>query len=230
MRLCGWALAFVGLWANLAVAADSAQFQIVWQSAVADPAREQTTFELTFNRAPDFTTTDALGRPANAFQYFYDAAGESDFLPSASVVVIRGTEIRFDDRIPVRNSLNLGDKFHPHAEGWGDDRGEAPFELRDRTLTFTVPWRILGEEDTHFSYDLFALEYGELTNELRFPMLIPLPPASATGAIGLITLAAWFAKRHKARVKLPCLWHKNSAAAGRVLSSASRSRRLSRRN
>src|SRR5213592_741007 len=152
MRLCGWALAFFGLGANLAVAVDSSLFEIVSQSALADSTREQTTFELTFNGAPDFTTTDALGRPANAFQYFYDAAGETDFLPASSVVVIRGTEIRFDHEIPVRDSLNPGAKFHPHAEGWGDDRGEVPFELADRMLTFTVPWRVLGEDDTHFSY------------------------------------------------------------------------------
>src|SRR2546422_1602 len=77
------------------------------------------------------------------------------------------------------------------------DSAEPDPHLRQTTfeLAFTTPWPILGEDDTRFSYELFALQHGELTNDLRFPPLVPLPPASATGALGLAALAVWFAKR-----------------------------------
>src|SRR5437879_1156015 len=66
MRLCWWALAALGLTANLTAAVDAAQFQIVADSAEPDPLLRETTFELVFSRDPDLARPDSLGRPANA--------------------------------------------------------------------------------------------------------------------------------------------------------------------
>jgi hypothetical protein len=43
---------------------------VLSHSAVFRPATGQVTFTVTFNRAPDFESVDALGRQADSFQYF----------------------------------------------------------------------------------------------------------------------------------------------------------------
>ena len=187
----------LGVWvAGVVLAAGAARagttFEIVAHSVHVDAASKQTEFRLTFNQPPDFFTTDQLGRPANSFQYFYDGRSEqSDFLPSQSVCVIRGPEIRFDGDIPIRESVNDGGEGPPRAEGWGNVRGSVDFELAGDVLTFTVPWDVLMEDDGRFSYAVSAFEFGSLTNTFVETTTIPLPSALGTGAAGLVVLAAW---------------------------------------
>lgn len=189
--LCVRSLIFALLGALATPVVAAAAFEVVSHGAIVDPDTRQTTFALTFNRPPDFFGVDAFGNPNHAFQYFYDtdpAGGEIGF-DGPDVVILRGSEIRFDQTIPVRESLNPSGEEIPNAEGWGEKRGETQFTLDGETLTFTLDWQALGEEDGRFAYRLFALERGELTSELTSsPVLIALPPA-VLGGFALIGVA-----------------------------------------
>ena len=170
-----------------------AAFEIRSQAARADLAQRQTTFTLTFNQRPDFLGTDSFGDPNNAFQYFFDTdpAHPDGVYSGDTISIIRGPEIRFDDNIPIRDSLNPSGQDFPHAEGWGKMRGAVDFLLDGDTVTFTVPWEMLHEQDGKFSYIVQAYEQGSLTSE-EAAVIIPLPPAAWTTAAGLLGLpAAW---------------------------------------
>ena len=175
-----------------------AGFVIINQSAIPDGGRRETRFSITFNRAPDFFHTDAAGNPHDAFQYWCDNTPGGFEFAGPDVAVIRGPEIRFNDTIPIRDSINDTKQELPHAEGWGPERGEVPFQLDGDTITFAVPWHMLDETDGRFSYRLFAFQDGTLTNEVA-AAIIPLPPAVATGAVLLLTIPIarrWRSKNH----------------------------------
>jgi hypothetical protein len=167
-----------------------AEFVILSQSALSSSADRSVHFSVTFNQRPKFDRVDGFGNPLDSFQYWYDAtpnAGDDPFL-GEDVAVIRGTEIRFNGDIPIRDSLNPSGKEFPHAEGWGRERGVVQFALDDATLDFTVPWELLDERDTKFSYRLFAFDAGSLTSDVG-AVFIPLPDAAWTGAVVLVLAA-----------------------------------------
>ena len=176
-----------------------AAFEIVSHDAVVDAVARQTTFHVTFNQAPDFFTADEFGRPANGFQFFYDAQPTDDEIDFAGedVVIIRGVEIRVDDNIPIRDSLNPSGEEFPNAEGWGPTRGAADYQLDGTTLSFTTSWDTLNESDGVFGYRLFALEQGGLTSEVTFlsRILVPLPPPVILGGVGLLLSACTSTRR-----------------------------------
>lgn len=169
-----------------------AAFEIVAHDCFGDEVTRQTTFTITFNQPPDFFTTNELAQPANAFQYFYDAEPTDDEIGFAGedVVIVRGAEVRVDNNIPIRDSLNETGEEFPNAEGWGEVLGTADFQLDGATISFTTSWDILGESDGVFGYRLFALEQAELTAEVTFlsRILVPLPPPLLGGA-ALLMLA-----------------------------------------
>ena len=179
--------------AALPAAVARAAFEVVAHDAFVDPVARRTTFTVTFNDPPDFSATNDLGQPMNAFQFFCDADlgnddGEIGFA-GADVVIIRGAEIRFANTIPIRDSLNPSGKDFPNAEGWGAVLGESDFTLDGATLSFTTSWDVLRETDGRFGYRLFGLEAGELTSEVTFVtnILVPLP-APICGTAGLLVL------------------------------------------
>jgi len=182
-------------------AALAGRIEIVNDSVFPDAVSRQTIFSITFNRAPDFFHADSFGRPDDAFQYFYDSQPESEpdgIFSGDTIVIIRGPEIRFNDAIPVRDSLNPDGTDFPNAEGWGAMRGEpVDFSLTGRTVRFTVPWSMLGETDGKFSYHLIALNRGDLTTSVA-KTVIPLPPGAYGGFAGLAA-AMWVAWRCRAR-------------------------------
>jgi hypothetical protein len=189
-------LAIIGTVSLPAVAAAaSAALEVLAHDVFVDAADHRTTFTVTFNQSPDFFTTDAAGQPLHAFQFFYDAEPTDDEVDFAGddVVIIRGPEIRFDDAIPIRDSLNPSGEEFPNAEGWGEKLGTADYELDGQTLTFTTGWDLLRETDDTFGYRLFAFQQGELTSEFTFitHILIPLP-APLLGAAGMLLLAPFF--------------------------------------
>ena len=110
-----------------------------------------------------------------------DFAGED-------VVIVRGAEVRFDNDIPIRDSLNPSGEEFPNAEGWGEMLGAVDYELDGETISFTTSWDLLRETDGVFGYRLFAFERGELTSEVTFlsRILIPLPAPVLLGAAGLL--------------------------------------------
>jgi hypothetical protein len=200
MSLPGWrsygGISWVGMSVLLLIAGQPpaearAAFEIVSHSVEASEAERATTFRVSFNRRPDFFSVDEFGNPHDSFQYFYDSQPAEADLEGPDVVILRGPEIRFDNDIPVRDSLNPDGEDHPNAEGWGRKRGSAPFEMDgEASLTFTVPWTLLGETDEQFAYTLFALDRGELTTEVGFNSLsaepIPLPGALGPGLVLLL--------------------------------------------
>jgi hypothetical protein len=175
----------------------AATLDIIDHSVMADPVTRQTSFSITFDHKPDLFTIDSeADQPIDSFQYFYDAAAtDSGISFGPDVSVIRGTEMRFqsDHAILIRDSENPSGKDFPHAEGFGPLRGKAGFELQGSTLTFRVPWKVLGETDGKFSYHLIALERGLETAEVS-AIAIPLPPGVWAGLTAL-PFALWIARR-----------------------------------
>ncbi len=164
-----------------------AAFEVVAHDAVVDEINRQTAFTVTFNQAPDFFGTNDLGQPNSAFQLFYDAEPTDDEVDFAGedVLIVRGAEIRFDNDIPIRDSLNPSGEEFPNAEGWGEKLGAVDYQLDRQTLSFTADWDLLRETDGVFGYRLFAFERGELTSEVTFlsRILIPLPAPVLAGAV-----------------------------------------------
>src|SRR5687768_16650859 len=144
-------------------------FVLISQSHVVDAARRQTMFMLEFSEPPDFrrTVTAAPGGvrvEANAFQIFYGSSLIGEDVLGKDVVVLRGPEIRYDGDLPVRDTLGMDED--PRAGGFGPMRGSVPLELVDDTVTFTVPWKLLGESDTEYRFTIEAYERGELTSSV----------------------------------------------------------------
>ncbi|HYO07876.1 MAG TPA: hypothetical protein VER17_02785 [Tepidisphaeraceae bacterium] len=158
-------------------------FEIVRESARVDSGRQETIFQIVFNQRPDFFTADEFGRPRHEFQYYLDAhpiAPDTMEIPSERVSIIRGGELRFDHRIPVRESLGPDLEEIPNAGGWGRERGSAEFALDGDTISFTVPWKLLGDTDGRFSYMVESYEFGSTVSTVA-SVVIPLPSGLAGG-------------------------------------------------
>jgi hypothetical protein len=191
-RLVSWVAVSVLLVLLSHASRARAGLAILSHDVFVDEANRQTTFSITFDLSPDFRTVTRDGNPLHGFQYFYDAEPGGFEFAGEDVRVIRGVEIRFDDSIPVRESLNETGEEFPNAEGWGRSRGESPFALEDNAISFTVPWTVLGDEDGDFTYILLAFENGALTDEKVFRgpgTIIPLPPAGWAAPVSLAMAA-----------------------------------------
>lgn len=144
------------------LAAASADFTIRSESATFNARTDTVTFRIVFSQVPDFFTVDEYGRPADTFQYW--VGGDS----LNAEVIIRGVEIRFTDGlIPVRN-VAPEDPDLVRSGGWGTIRGEVPYTLRGRVLSFSVPLSLLTDQsdpDT-LAYEVAAFEFGATTNSL----------------------------------------------------------------
>jgi hypothetical protein len=178
-------------------------------STVNDSSTQTATFEMTFNKSPDFFATDSEGRQADSFQIYTDINpfGPSDFyhadqcMPGCVKTVIRGEEIHIgSDELPLRRVDPLyvstpGDG----SGGWGPKIGEVPFLLRGETLSFTVPWNMLGTPDGKFYYRLETFEFGGLeaqgspglfTSGIAYSIPEPETYALMLAGLGLIGLMA----------------------------------------
>lgn len=188
LGVLGWAAFLVLVGSSVA----RGEFVIIDQSVLTNPATQQTTFKLTFNERPDFFEADEFDRPRNAFQYFFDtdpaASPEGFRFDGPGVSIIRGPEIRFGEGIPVRDSINETGEEFPHAEGWGPERGRVKFDLEGKELSFSVPWKTLGQTSADFSYHVIALEFGTQTSEFAGTS-VGLPSAVKTGGILLLVIA-----------------------------------------
>jgi hypothetical protein len=120
-------------------------------------------FDMVFDRMPDFTTVDAFGRQADAFQFhiWYD-----DKVPHLNAIyqtVIRGTEINIAGDIPVRQ-VSATDPGGPGSGGWGPAVGRVGYEIVPTgggyRLSFLVPYLMIGDPDRNFAWNLSLYEFG----------------------------------------------------------------------
>lgn len=219
--MCAGRMAVLGVWFVLLVLLSMAPLArgglaILSHEVFNDETRRETTFSITFDRPVDFYTVTSDRNPLHGFQYFFDTEPGGFEFAGEDVRIIRGVEIRFDDSIPVRESINETGEEFPNAEGWGQSRGEVPFALENDAISFTVPWITLGEEDAKFTYILFAFENGELTDEHVFPrdgLLIPLPAATSSALVLAAAVAA--ASPAKAAGRRALRWATSCASAAR---------------
>jgi hypothetical protein len=167
-----WCWVIVVLLANVplfvsardAPAAPTTDFRVVSESAIYKPSSGEVTFKIVFNQTPDFFTTDSAGRQANSFQYFI-VGDQSLSYPSNYDSIIRGEEIHTSiNLIPIRNAVPP-DYSDPRSGGWGTIRGEVPYTIRGRVLTFTVPLSLITDQGdvSAIDYRLETYQFGELT-------------------------------------------------------------------
>lgn len=178
---------------TLAFAASNAAagIAIVSQSAKLDPSGEAATFTLTFSQSPDFSIADR-GVPTNSFQYEIDAAwtGVAKDKPLGALSsVVRGDEIRVAHALRIRSADLHQPDPDPASGGWGPVRGTVPFQLSGRTLTFTAPLSMLGDDDGVFAYRVFATNTGASAGSIE-GHVVPLPMGAMTGGAGIAGLAA----------------------------------------
>lgn len=183
-------LAFFLATSNTAIATGSASTQVratpaklLSESSSFDPATGQVTFRLTFDRTPDFQTTDSLGRQADSFQY-YIAGDPSLPYPSYYDSIIRGEELHITQEVlRVRNATPQDPTTDPAVSGgWGIVRGEVPYHLNRNVLTFSTSLGLISDHsvDGHFSYDLQISHYGGDPHQFFSglePAVIPRPAA-----------------------------------------------------
>ena len=140
------------------VLAASSALAIKSQSARYQSSTGMVKFRIVFNRAPDFSTSDAYGNQADSFQYFVGDAS-SPQVPAHFDSIIRGEEIHSIGRIPIRNAVPPDPLS---TSGWGTIRGEVPFTLHGRVLRFSAPLSMLTDRVALASlpYQLEAYEFG----------------------------------------------------------------------
>jgi len=138
---------------------------VLSQSAEINLANNSVLFQIEFNRAPDFFTTDEYDRQADAFQYFIDADGGfpifkgTDIYYSNLESLIRGSEIHLAGDVRIRNALPP-DPDLSSSGGWGSIRGSVPYTLSGNVFSLLVPLELIGDTDGKFSYQLMWTEYG----------------------------------------------------------------------
>ncbi|HET6249087.1 MAG TPA: hypothetical protein VFE47_15435 [Tepidisphaeraceae bacterium] len=144
------------------------------------------TFTIDFSHPPDFYTVDAGNRPADAFsiQIAANPTGSNPLAFNNLTTIVSGTEIRFNNNIPVRNAFPASnDKA---AGGWGSVRGSVPFTVTGDTLTFTAPLQLLNASSGKFAYQAFTTHYGAETASKSSSTAVPLPPAFVPAMVMLL--------------------------------------------
>lgn len=142
-----------------------AALMVLSQSAEVNLASSSVLFQIEFNRAPDFFTTDEVDRKADSFQYFIDADGGLAIFRDGGLnynnleSIIRGDEIHLGGDVRIRNVLPP-DPDISSSGGWGSIRGSVPYTLSGNVLSLLVPLQLIGDTDGRFNYGLMWTEYG----------------------------------------------------------------------
>jgi hypothetical protein len=157
------ALVLAALVPSYAGATRSTALAVRSESATYHRSTGLVTFRITFNRAPDFATTDDLGRQADEFQYF--VGSDEPEAPWLYDSVIRGAEIHSSGLVRVRNNALVPDPA-PEAGGWGTVRGDASFDLRGPVLRFSAPLSVVTDRTDldALPYMLETYQFGEQTS------------------------------------------------------------------
>ena len=140
-----------------------AAFTVVSQSALYNQATQSVSFQIVFNKTPDFTKVDASGRQANSFQYFIVGDPTQGTYDS----IIRGEEIHLSSNLLRIRKVGPEDP-DPASGGWGSIVGAVPFTLKGSVLTFSAPLSVLTthSRDGKFAYQLETYEFGAMTAHL----------------------------------------------------------------
>ena len=145
---------------------------VLSRSVLADPFTNTLHFSITFSAAPDFYTVDGAGRQKDEFQFFV-RYGTSDppFSPYGNPqVLVRSGEVHTTGQLTVVDAQPYG----AGPGGWGPIRGTTPFNLSGQTVTFSMPWSLLGDADGHFQYVLLVVSFGGTTSPVN-PSSVPSP-------------------------------------------------------
>jgi len=139
---------------------------VLSQSAEVNLDSSSVLFQIEFNRAPDFFTTDERDRQADSFQYFIEADGGfpifrgTDSYYSNLEAIIRGGEIHLGGDVRIRNAWPPDPDMSVRWGGWGSIRGSVPYTLSGNVFSLLVPLQLIGDSDGKFSYRLEWYEYG----------------------------------------------------------------------
>ncbi len=193
--------AVVGLGVSTLASSARADFVLDSQSLAIDSKTQSLDFSLTFNQAPNFSTLDSAGQPANSFDIEfngnYNPASTTRFINSVTGVV-RGDEIHIADNIPIRSGTGDGG---PTSGGWGPVTDNVPYSLIGETIRFSVPQKDLGYTPGHsFQYDVLSLMNGQETAK-QFVTMVPTPAAFSSGLAGLFIVGGIsFSMRRRQRL------------------------------
>jgi hypothetical protein len=131
---------------------------------------------ITFNQAPDFVTVDSRGRATHALQLYF-APRSVPNEPWNISVLGRVNEGDTLGSIRFRNGPASIDYDGPDLDfssgGWGSIRGEVPYLLDDRTLSFTATYDLIGTPDAWWSLKAETFEFGALRG--RVGVVAPEP-------------------------------------------------------
>lgn len=145
--------------------------EITSHSVTSNSISETFDFEVTYKNVPEFLTTDCHKRQAHAFQFYM--AYDTTHTPSASDdswdVIIRGEEIHIDGTIRLRNSNLSGPQNNEESGGWGPlmTSNGIDYQIFYTTITFSIPWDVLGDPDGKIYYDLLNTNYGGMNLLIR---------------------------------------------------------------
>jgi hypothetical protein len=171
---------------------------VLSQSAEVNLDSSSVLFQIEFNRAPDFFTTDEYDRQADAFQYFIDADGGfpifrgTDIYYSNLESLITGWQIHLGGDVRIRNALPP-DPDLSSSGGWGSIRGSVPYTLSGNVFSFLVPLQLIGDSDGKFSYRLEWYEYGGVGGYIEAET-VPEPATIFGSFMALGGLAAFHRK------------------------------------
>lgn len=157
-----------------------AGFEILTQDVTVDEINGDVSFEIVFNRRPNFVATDSDGTQVHAFQYEIDGdwtVGQDAFGFDRIDAVIRGGEIDEQGLVPIRDTRASND---PDAGGWGRVLDWVPLDIDGSQVSFTLPASLIDDSDGLFQYRVFAMQRGELTSLIE-TAVIPLPTAVWSG-------------------------------------------------
>src|SRR5262249_29360996 len=143
------------------VPASASAITVTSRSVLADPFTNTLYFSVTFSGVPDFHTVDGVGRQKDEFQFFvrYGTA-DPPLLPSSHPqALVRSGEVHTTNQLTVVDAQPFGQG----PGGWGPIRGTTPYSLTGQTVTFSMPWSMLGDADGHFQYVLLVVNFGATT-------------------------------------------------------------------
>jgi hypothetical protein len=172
-----------------------AALMVLSQSAEVNLDSNSVLFQIEFNRAPDFFTTDEYDRQADSFQYFIDADGLRNTGISYSTLeyLIRGEEIHLGGDVRIRNISPPDPDLS--SGGWGSIRGSVPYTLSGNVFSLLVPLQLIDDSDGKFSYILMWTEYGGAGGFI-YAEAVP-EPATVFGSFMALGGLAAFQRKNK---------------------------------
>lgn len=147
-------------------------------------------FSITFDRQPDFLSTDAYGRMADQVQYWLDSTNAVNAFLTAYQRIGNATppgtqSLLSFSSIPATGNATLVrlDPAAPPLYGWpGVSVGAIPYQLTaDHTLRFSITQDDLGDSDGRISWAFEIYSFGASSGP---PLSSPIPEPKAAQSLG----------------------------------------------